>query len=390
MSYATWSDVRGHSAQIGVLQRICASAQPAHAYLFEGPDGVGKQMVAWALAARIACEAPTADQAACGECRSCHSLQRGEHPDLKVLKKDGASIRIGQVRDALKPLRFEPVLGRAKVLIVDDAHLLREEAANALLKTLEEPPSRTHFILVTSRAQLLLSTIRSRSQVVRFAELDTQDVAAVLLAEDQPADLVAMAAPLAEGSVVRGRTLCDPDWLAAIDRLVRFVLGLGAGNPLRIGDAVAGLGGTLDGLSLQISPEQQPMVAAPTASISEAKALAQAEKKGRSAPKKLASKPESGTRLKGLDRVGLSWALDVTTTVLRDAMLVATGMDPDEVPLSRHAEGLLNMRDRTHAAAIAKAIDACLATEASLVLNPNPRLALEATWLEVDRAIRHA
>lgn len=389
MSFRTWTDIQGHAAQIGVLRRICASDQPAHGYLFEGPDGVGKRVVAWALAARLACETPNAQQGACGACRSCHALMRGEHPDLSLLERDGANIKIAQVRDALKPLRFEPVLGRAKVLIVDDADALREEAANALLKTLEEPPSRTHFILVSSKPQLLLGTIRSRTQTLRFGDLDALDIEAVLRAEGQEPDLVAMAAPLAEGSVSRARSLCDPEWLAAVDRLTRFVLGLGAGNPLRVADAVAGVGKTLEGLTLHESPDDQPLSAAPTASAAEAKALARAERKGTKVAAPKTRQSTAGARLKGLDRTGLRWALDVTRTVLRDAMLVAAGMDVSEVALSRHAEGLKKLANRAEPTSIALAVDVCMNGEAGLVLNPNPRLALESAWLEVDRLLRH-
>ena len=388
MSFRSWTDVRGHTAQIGVLRRICASQQPAHAYLFEGPDGVGKRVVAWALAARLTCEAPNDVSGACGACRSCHALQRGEHPDLTLLERDGVSIRIGQVRDALKPLRFEPVLGRAKVLIVDEADTLREEAANALLKTLEEPPSRTHFILVTARSQLLLGTIRSRSQTVRFGDLDSADIEAVLIAEGADPSLVAMAAPLAEGSVSRARTLCDPKWLAAVDRLTTFILGLGAGDPLRVADTVAGLGRTLEGLTLHESPDDSPLTASPTATAAEAKALATAERKGGQPATVKAAPTAVVTQLKGLDRVGLRWALDVTRTVLRDAMLVGAGVPVHTLPLARHGEALVALSTRAEPRAIAAAIDVCLAGEAGLVLNPNARLALEAAWLEIDRLMR--
>ncbi len=396
MSFRTFADIQGHGAQLDVLRRICASEQPAHAYLFEGPEGVGKRTVAWALACRLACERPDPVAGACGACRSCHAAQRGEHPDLTLLERDGASIRIGQVREALKRLRYEPVVGQVKALIVDDADLMREEAANALLKTLEEPPSRTHFVLVTSRPALLLGTIHSRSQSLRFAELATEDVAAVLRAEGVDAGLVAMAAPLSEGSVSRARTLCDPEWLRAVDDLVRFLLGLGQGSPLRVAGAVETLGGALEGLAMGAAPEEVASEAAPTASVTEARALAKAERSGapakRKSKKALAAEKEAaaGPRLKGLDRVGLAWALDVTRAVLRDAMLVAAGQPAAALPLARHADALEAFAGRTHAGHLAAALDVCLATEAGLVLNPNVRLALESTWLEVDRLVRRA
>jgi DNA polymerase III subunit delta' len=335
MVWQTFEAIAGHGAQIDVLRRICASEQPSHAYLFEGPTGVGKQTVAWALAAHLACLEPSVD-GPCGACRSCRSLQRGEHPDVSVLSRDGANIKISQVREALKRLRFDAVLGRAKVLLIEDADRLREEAANALLKTLEEPSEGTHFVLVTSKPQLLLDTIRSRVQALRFGPLPVQDVQALLVADGHDPGDASIAAALALGDLGRARALCNPDLLAVVDEVVRYVLELDRAAPS----------------SAALFVEQHT---ARLASVDGSK----------------------GVRAK-LDRERLAWTLDVVRAVLRDVMLAASGIAAETLPHARYKEGLAATSERVEAVAVARVLESIDGLEENLVYNPNPRIALEA------------
>lgn len=344
MVWQTFESIRGHGAQIDVLQRICDSEQPAHAYLFEGPAGVGKQTVAWALAAYLACLQPR-QNGPCGDCRSCRALQRGEHPDITLLSRDGANIKIAQVREALKRLRFEPVLGRAKVLLLEDADRLREEAANALLKTLEEPSRGTHFILLTSKPQLLLDTIRSRVQALRFGPLPSEEVQSLLVAEGfEPAD-ASIAAALAMGDLGRARTLCNPDLLAVVDEVVRFVLELDRTPP-----SAAAL-----------------FVEAHTARLAGVDG-------------------SKGVRAK-LDRERLAWTLDVIRAVLRDVMLAASGIDTATLPHARYQEALDATSNRVEALDVARVLESIDRLEENLVYNPNPRISLEAEFVTAARVL---
>ncbi len=349
MALHRFSAIRGHRAQVAALARLVLRGTPGHAYLFEGPEGVGKDVVAQALLARLACMQPDANNPdPCGRCPSCAAFNRGDHPDVTRLERDGATIKIDQVRAAVKRLRYEPVVGAVKGLIVESAELLREEAANAMLKTLEEPSGQTVFILVTSKPQLLLDTIRSRCQVLRFAPLSPDDVAALLMAEGQPADLARPASALAEGSMTLGRTLCDASRMAFVDHVVDFALRLGQDAPSEAAAFVEGLGARLVG----IRPDD-------------------VEAKG-----------------KDLVRADLPWILEILRSAWRDALMVATGMPAESLPHARVAVGLRTLAHRVDAGRIVAAIDATQRLEDKLVLNPNPKLAMTAVLVEAAIQLR--
>ena len=351
MTLHRFSAVRGHRAQIAALQRLVVRDRPGHAYLFEGPEGVGKDVVAQALLSRLACTKAAPDVAEpCGHCPSCAAFIRGDHPDVTRLERDGATIKIDQVRNAVKRLRYEPVVGAIKGLIVDAADLLREEAANAMLKTLEEPSGQTVFILVTAKPQMLLDTIRSRCQVLRFAPLSPDDVAALLQAEGQPADMAGPASALAEGSMTLARTLCDPARMAFVDHVVAFALQLGQGAPSESAAFVEGLGPRLVG----IRPE------------------------------------DSDGKGKDLVRADLPWLLEILRSAWRDALMVATGMAAESLPHAREAAALRAMAARVDAGRLVAAIDATQRLEDRLVLNPNPKLAMNAVLIDAAVHLRGA
>ena len=149
--------------------------------IFAGPDGVGKRTAAVALAQLLNCLAPAAADA-CGVCASCRRIARGVHADVLIIEPgETGTIKIDQVREAIERAAYRPFEGRRRVVIVDDADAMVIEAQNALLKTLEEPPAASIFVLVTSRPDLLLPTVLSRCQRLRFGRLSPADVAAVLM-----------------------------------------------------------------------------------------------------------------------------------------------------------------------------------------------------------------
>lgn len=144
-----------------------------HAYLFTGPGGVGKATAALALAAAMNCERAPGE--GCGECAACERIGRGLHPDVITLERQGASqtVPIETIRKQVIPvLGLPPHEARARFFLFEEATALLDPAANALLKTLEEPPARTHFVLCTSSVGELLPTIRSRCQRIIFQPLD--------------------------------------------------------------------------------------------------------------------------------------------------------------------------------------------------------------------------
>lgn len=192
-------DLLGNHTVRARLAAAAAGDRLHHCYLFEGPEGVGKAKVALQLALDLNCEVahnpgpslfglapppPRTDDlgAACGTCPSCHLILAGTHPDVIRVgpPPEKSSIGADQARELIGALSLQRHSARRRVVIVDPADALTEEAANALLKTLEEPPPQTLFVLVTARAGSLLQTVRSRSQRVRFGAVPREELEAWL------------------------------------------------------------------------------------------------------------------------------------------------------------------------------------------------------------------
>jgi DNA polymerase III subunit gamma/tau len=150
-----------------------------HAYLFSGPRGVGKTTSARLLAMAVNCREGAPEERPCGVCESCTLVQRGSHPD--VIELDAASNNsVDDVRDLREKVRLAPILGGTRVWILDEAHMLSRAAANALLKTLEEPPPGLLFVLATTESEKLPATVLSRCQHFRFRRLSDDEIAGKL------------------------------------------------------------------------------------------------------------------------------------------------------------------------------------------------------------------
>jgi DNA polymerase-3 subunit delta' len=201
-------DIIGHRRLISLLERAVRSNSVPPSLIFSGPDGIGKRQVAIALAQAVNCLEPVevpGGRDACGRCVSCSKIARGLHPDVSIVEsEEGAAIKIEQVRDVVGQTAYRPFEGRLRVAIVDQAELMRDEPQNALLKTLEEPLAGSAFILVTSRPNMLLDTVRSRCCHLRFSPLSTGEIAVGLVERHGYADHQARAvAALADGSFGR-------------------------------------------------------------------------------------------------------------------------------------------------------------------------------------------
>ena len=204
----TLGRVVGHAGAAARLARAAAEGRVPAAVLLVGPAGIGKRALADAFAARLLCAAPGTG-GACGACAHCTRVAAGTHPDLHLVAREPErrDIRIEQVRELGRWLALQPLMAARKVAVLDDAHCLSEQAQNALLKTLEEPPGAAVLVLVASAAALLLPTVRSRCQVVRLDPLPVAEVVRVLEASGVPARQARELAPLAEGSPGRALAL---------------------------------------------------------------------------------------------------------------------------------------------------------------------------------------
>jgi DNA polymerase-3 subunit delta' len=196
-----FKDVIGHRRLIELLSRSVARETLPPSLIFAGPEGVGKRLTALATAQALNC-LQLRDGDACGACTACTRIARNVHPDVLIVEPgESGSIKVEQVRDIVDRAAYRPFEGRRRVVIVDDADALVAAAQNALLKTLEEPPPSSVFILVTAWPDVLLPTVLSRCPRLRFRGLSAADVARALVARGHSDAEAAAVAATADGSV---------------------------------------------------------------------------------------------------------------------------------------------------------------------------------------------
>ena len=176
----------GNQRNKEILQRLLKNGRINSTLIFAGPDGVGKRQFALAFAKAVNCQKAGAYALdGCDECPVCRRIDAGSYGDVTVIRPDGQFIKIGQTREMAGEVYFGPREGRHRFFIIEEADRLREEAANSLLKTLEEPPPTSTIILLTARPDALLLTIRSRAQRLNFTALSVAEMEKYL-AENYP------------------------------------------------------------------------------------------------------------------------------------------------------------------------------------------------------------
>jgi len=216
-----------------LLQRAVTEGRIGQSLLMAGPRGVGKYQFAVALAQALNCEQVTNGEA-CGTCVPCRKIARNEHADVRTIlresqdpsiKRESKSqfIKIEQTRAMSEQAQFRPYEGRRRVFIIDDAEWLRREAANSLLKTLEEPPETSLIILITPKPFVLLDTIRSRCLMLSFAPLTTVDIEQHLQQIEKSRDEARLRARLASGSIGRAIEIDLAEYREMRDTLLELV-----------------------------------------------------------------------------------------------------------------------------------------------------------------------
>ncbi len=188
-----FSVINGQDRPIEIIKEHISQSRLAHAYLFSGPEGVGKKLLAKTLAKAVNCL--KLDNDSCDTCPSCLKVDKNQHPDvhflddgivedsLALVQVDAKSVKIEAIRNLQKEANLRPYEGKIKVFIIDNAHNLTPEAANALLKVLEEPPKHSLIILISSKTSVLFKTIVSRCQIIKFCPMQRGALSGILKKE---------------------------------------------------------------------------------------------------------------------------------------------------------------------------------------------------------------
>lgn len=243
-----WDDVLEQTFAKRILQAHLAEGRVAGAYLLAGPEGVGKFQLALEMAKALVCASSAARP--CDDCPACRQVSRRAHPDVHVIQPEGVSapIKIEEIRYLLGRVALRPFSATTQAAVIDGAERLTEEAANSLLKTLEEPSSSTRFLLTTVRLSHCLPTIVSRCQVIRCHPLSPEAVVRLLTEQTQVDPAIAqMVARLSGGSASRALEL-SKRWDAYRRGLDRFASDTPVSWSDQIPESRQDVGELLDGL----------------------------------------------------------------------------------------------------------------------------------------------
>ena len=203
---ASFRDIVGHEQIIRQLQNGIRQKKVSHAYLFCGETGSGKRLMADAFAKTLLCEAGGIE--ACGTCKSCKQAESGNQPDLRAVVREKASLGVSEIREQVtSDAQIKPYSSAYKVYIIDEADKLTEEAQNALLKTIEEPPEYAVFLLLATKREALLPTVLSRCVTISFYPVETGKIRKFLMEKRKLPDYVAQNAAAFSGGLIGGASL---------------------------------------------------------------------------------------------------------------------------------------------------------------------------------------
>jgi DNA polymerase-3 subunit delta' len=334
------SDVLGHQSQARLISVSLLGDRPAHACLFAGPDGVGKFFFALQTAKLLLC-GKAKGKDACDFCKSCRQADHDNHPDLRRVEaaEKKRFISLEQVQELCGQYALRPH-GERRIAIVRDADRMTTEAANALLKTLEEPPAWGLLILTTSRPHALPDTILSRCQMLRFGPLPRADVVRVLSAAgDQPPEAVEFAANLADGSPGRALDLLECGAAELRDRLLERLRGYDSQQNFELATEALG------------------------------------------ADDQLSRRPLEEVRRT------VRLALQLMLRYFRDVWSVQVGASDGRLFHADRAADIRAAAERLTPRATERAMDLLLRTWRQLDLNANPRLLLETAFFELGSVV---
>jgi DNA polymerase-3 subunit delta' len=392
-----FADLVGQDEPVETLRRAAAAAARVvhgdevaagamtHAWIFTGPPGSGRSVAARAFAAALECER---DGVGCGECHGCHTALGATHADVRFVVPEGLSIGVGEMRALVLRAASAPSGGRWQVVVIEDADRLTEQAGNALLKAIEEPPPRTVFLLCTpsTHPDDISVTIRSRCRVVPLRQPPADAVAEVLARRDGiTADVAGWAAAAAQGHVGRAKRLAnDPEARGRRDAVLAV--------PRRL----TGVGACFDAASSLIEAAEAEAAAAVLENdATERAALEQALGAGGTGRGAAGAMRGAAGQLKDLERRQRSRATRSQRDALDRALVDLAGFYRDVLVTSLRAPVAVVHTDTAGQSAAAagkwtpestlRRLEAVLACRAAIEENVKPRIAVEAMMLSLWR-----
>lgn len=356
------------------LARAVASGRASHAYLFLGSPGSGKLDAAWALAQALLC-AEEAIPGACAACDDCVRVARRTHPDVHYYAPESATgYLIAQTRDLLEDVALSPIRAKRKVYIIDRAEQLRANTANALLKTLEEPPESVTFILLGTSSDVMLPTIVSRCQCVPFRPLSTDEpTTAVARATGLPPARCRMAVAVAGSPARAVEFLKSADRQAARRAMVRAVDALAHADEADILASAKELMGAIHAPLAEVKSTQQAVLEQNQDYLSRG-ALKQLEDRNK-------------RELNARERSGIMEALASVRSLLRDVLIRLE--DAQDAPVNDDVRDVVErIASDTTTTGVTLALDAVSLAETRIARNVTPQLAIEVMLFDIRKALK--
>jgi DNA polymerase-3 subunit delta' len=369
---SVWDQLAGQEAVVGQLQAAVVGGM-THAWLFTGPPGSGRSVAARAFAAALLCE-----NGGCGVCPSCRQVRAGTHADLLLVRPEGLSYGVKQTRDLVLRAAGAPAGGRWLVVLFEDADRCTEQAANALLKAIEEPAPRTVWLLCAPSAEDLVTTIRSRCRVVTLRVPPSEAVARVLMERDGiDHDRALAAARAAQGHVGRARRLVtDPSAAARRSAVLQVpVQATSLGPALAVAASlVKSAEDEAKSVTEQLDEPEREALRQAFGEGSTGKGVAKAMRGVAGAMKDLEDRQKSrATRVK---RDTLDGALLDLAAFYRDVLMVQYGADVELANADR-IEDVRRLAAAAPPEATLRRIEAIMRCRERLTLNVAPLLAVE-------------
>lgn len=359
----------GQARVIARLDRAARAGQLSHAYIFEGPSGVGKFTTAQSLAKALVCR-----ERGCNRCPECIRVEHGTHPNVLTVAPRGTTLGIDQIREISHQVILKPAEGDWKIYIVDDADAMTPQAANAFLRTLEEPPPGVIFILVTGNVHGMLPTIRSRCQELTFSAIPSRDIASLLQERfGFDADEAELATRVSGGVVGKALALVRGPGMQRRDQVLTLAADLPVLDSFDLMGAAETIAASIRGAAREDADSRE--------AIEEAEQFAVDRRHASFIRRTMeqAAKHDIAQR----ERLAFEDVLSVLSSWFRDIVVAVEGA-PELLTNLDHREAIERCARESSSETAVTCIGAIESTRKMIRQNVNPQLAIEAMLLDIQ------